>query len=85
MLIISQDKNEIVNFDNITHVFIEGGSKTTIGCGKMSGCSETLGYYKTEARAKEVLQEIVSKYRHYNLDRELAVTQFPRVYEMPKE
>lgn len=85
MVIVSQNKNIIVNFDNIAHIFIESGSKTTIGYGRMSGCSETLGYYATEQRAKEVLKEIVSKYRQYNLDNNKAVTILPKVYEMPKE
>ena len=41
--------------------------------------------YETAERAQEVLQEIVSKYRQYNLDNNKAVTILPKVYEMPKE
>lgn len=43
MVIVSQDKSIIANFDNIAHIFINKKSKTTIGYGRMSGCSETLG------------------------------------------
>lgn len=63
MIIVSQDKDNIVNFDNIAHIFINKGSETTICYGRMSGCSETLGYYATEERAKEVLQEIIEIHR----------------------
>ena len=87
MIIVSQDKNKLVNFDNIAHIFIEEGSGTTISYGKMSGCSETLGYYKTKERAKEVLQEIVSKYKTtlYNSKTNETVVNIPKVFEMPKE
>lgn len=45
----------------------------------------TIARYETAERAQEVLQEIVSKYRQYNLDNNKAVTILPKVYEMPKE
>jgi len=96
VIIVSQDKETIVNFDNIAHIFIEKGSETTIGYGKMSGCTETLGHYETEERAKEVLQEIVAKYLDYvktggrfdykalNNTTEHYYS-LPKVYEMPEE
>ena len=88
MIIVSQDKTSITNFDNINTL------RATKAGGIMSfdnsyrapeDCSDILGRYKTEERAKEVLQEIVNKYRQYNLDNDKSVTLLPKVYEMPKE
>lgn len=61
MIILSQDKRTIINFYNIAHIFIIEDDKT-IGYGNMIGCSEELGKYETEKRAKEVLREIVNTY-----------------------
>ena len=62
MLILSQDKKTIINFEGITRVSIvppvEKGYKYSIA---INGCLD-LGYYDTEERAKEVLQEIMGKY-----------------------
>ena len=46
-----------------------------------------LATYETEERAKEVLQEIVSKYKVtlYNPKTNETVVNVPKVYEMPKE
>lgn len=95
MVIVSQDKNIIANFDNIAHIFINGGSKTTISYGRMSGCSETLGYYATEERAKEVLQEIATMYScsemikipYVTPTKDVSGTELMRgfIYEMPQE
>lgn len=43
--------------------------------------------YKTEERAKEVLQEIINKYKTtlYNSKTNETVVNIPKVYEMPKE
>ena len=62
MIIVSQDKNKIVNFDNIAHIFISKDSEKhyLIEYGKMNGSSELLGIYATEERAKEVLKEILN-------------------------
>lgn len=62
MIIISQDKRKIVNFDNIAHIFISKDSDKyyLIEYGKMNGSSELLGIYATEERAKEVLEEIAN-------------------------
>ena len=50
MIIVSQDKNKIINFDNIVHIFISGNS---ISYGVMSDTgANDLGTYKTEERAK---------------------------------
>lgn len=86
MIIVSQDKETIINFENITRISImppaEEGYKYSIA---INGCLD-LGYYKTKERAKEVLQEIIT--RHGNWEN-MKVGQ-PRgiclpVYEMPED
>ena len=64
MIIVSQDKEEIINFDNMTRVYItfdEDDDYVCIRTETVDSLYEDLGYYKTEARAKEVLQEIVKQ------------------------
>lgn len=68
MLIISQDKKQVVNLDNITRIFIDEleddkNKKYCIGADTNSAESMVweLGEYKTEERAKEVLQEIMKQ------------------------
>ena len=73
MIIVSQDKKTIVNFDKVKSIWIDDNvlDKTNTEFEICAG-GETLGFYTTEKRAKEVLQEITDMYRN-------------RVYEMPKE
>ena len=63
MLILSQDKETIINFENITRASIvppvEKGYKYSIA---INGCLD-LGYYTSKERAKEVLQEIILHYK----------------------
>lgn len=62
MIIISQDKETIINFESITRISIippvEQEYKYSIA---INGCLD-LGYYKTKERAKEILQEIEKTY-----------------------
>lgn len=63
MLIINQDKTKIINFDNMTRVYItfdEGDDDVCIRIETVDSLYEDLGYYKTEERAKEVLVDIVN-------------------------
>ena len=88
MIIVSQDKEEIINFDNMTRVYItfdEDDDYVCIRTETVDSLYEDLGYYKTEARAKEVLQEIISKYKTtlYNSKTNETVVNIPKVYEMP--
>ena len=93
MIIVSQDKTKIVNFDNIAHIFISKDSEKhfLIEYGKMTGTSELLGVYLTEERAKEVLQEIINCFSFTELTGEperlkliFEITKLGR-YQMPKE
>ena len=90
MIIVSQDKTKIVNFDNLTQIYItqdEEKTATFIRYETVDSLYDDLGEYKTEERAKEVLQEIVSKYKTtlYNSKTNETVVNIPKVYEMPKE
>ena len=81
MLILSQDKNGIVNLTNITSILVE--NKELIAR-VTNGHKATLGEYDTEERAKEVLQEIIEVYkesRFIELDSIKAENKV--VYEMP--
>lgn len=74
MIIVSQDKETIINFENITRISImppaEEGYKYSIA---INGCLD-LGYYKTKERAEEVLRDIA---HWYEIE--------AKVYRMPEE
>lgn len=72
MIIVSQDKMEIFNFDEIFRLYVDNWSNEEFAiepncfCIKAEKSSDNmicafLGEYKTEERAKEVLQEITEK------------------------
>lgn len=90
MSIISQDKGKIINFDNMTWVYInfdEGDDDVCIRTETVDSLFEDLGYYKTEERAREVLQEIIETYLDCNEQSVLANYAYVKneVYEMPTE
>ncbi len=77
MVIVSQDKTQILNFENIQNVRIEpygthikGKKIYKIFAGNFEGYAAELGTYNKEERAKEVLQEITE---HYNALRRKSV------------
>lgn len=97
MIIISQDKTKIINFKNVSEIWI-AGKEIDITDNIYTGIGETIGNYVTEERAKEVFKEIVKCYScseqlkcvvHINgcLNatelNNLAATSF--IYEMPEE
>ena len=88
MIIVSQDKTKIVNFDNLIQIYITQDEEETVNFIRYESVDslyEDLGEYKTEERAKEVLQEIISKYKTtlYNSKTNETVVNIPKVYEMP--
>ena len=100
MIIVSQDKTKIVNFDNLIHIYIPQDEEETanfIRYESVDSLYEDLGEYKTEERAKEVLQEIVKKYSSYlelkggpaiiqgQIDIQPNIFNIPKVYVMPLE
>lgn len=97
MIIVSQDKNKIVNFNNIKTIeldretdfksiiiFRETNETETGVCGLF------IGHYATKERAKEVLQEIAQKYSNYlKLEGGPAILQSqmdiqPNIFNIPK-
>lgn len=71
MIIVNQDKTEIINFDNTLNIALyeddENGWEIYAGMKAPDDNYRTLGYYKTKERAKEVLQEIIKKYEKIGL------------------
>ena len=98
-MIIVSPNGKIINFENLVEIYvtrydmyplkndIEGYClKGTVPSGKYI----VLGTYETEERAKEVLQEIINKYKEYATIQNRVgsisdVKILPKVYEMPKE
>jgi len=60
MIIVNQNKDVIVNFDNIVGLQIEDNGIEAIF---INNDDLILAEYKTEERAKEVLQEIIKTYK----------------------
>ena len=87
MIIVSQGKDELVNFDRIESIWIDvEEGRVTIEA--TADTNSTLGTYSTEERAKEVLQEIIKAYRNYRTaecDGYTNVLQETVIFEMPKE
>ena len=102
MIIVSQDKTKMVNFDNLIQIYITQDEEETanfIRYESVDSLYEDLGEYKTEERAKEVLQEIYTYkamfefYKSNPMDKELheeIVNDLDKdnvlfdVYEMPE-
>lgn len=89
MIIVSQDKDAIVNFNNINTIMIREHSLSDIIDKKdykiisfdnayrsSDDCSDVLGTYETEERAKEVLREIIEIHK-------VAIP--TAVYKMPED
>lgn len=64
MIIVSQDKENIVNFEKVNIININQLNKKQIGawfsCNEKEENNVLLGEYATKVRAKEVLQEIIN-------------------------
>lgn len=98
MIIISQDKKRIINFNNITDIsieFIHGDYELRSSfVGEIGSCN--IGNYETEERAKEVFLGIIELYKKDTYYKETSLGQgiysrkeinhtLPKVYEMPEE
>ena len=100
MIIVSQDKMEIFNFEEIFRLYVDNWSNEEFAtepncfCIKAEKSSDNmicayLGEYETEERAKEILQDICEFYEtveRYKSSNGMAIV-FGKsyVYEMPKE
>jgi len=97
MIIVSQDKEEIINLDNIQRLFIDADYISTVIYAECIEDDISIGTYKTEERAKEVLQEIAQKYSSYlkleggpailqgQMDIQPNIFNIPKVFEMPED
>ncbi len=95
MIIVSQDKKSITNFDNINTLRVTktGEIMSFDNSYRASDdCSDVLGTYKTEERAKEVLKDIISRYEAIELCKNkpseilgYTLADYTPIYEMPKE
>lgn len=93
MLIVNQDRDKIVNFGNLTQVYITQDEEK-IACfirfETVDSLYDDLGEYKTEERAKEVLKEIWEFYemsKRYECSSNISMTIFlePKfAYQMPE-
>lgn len=85
MIIINQNKTEILNFDRITEIVVSDNNICVLDSIKQEQ-GFIIATYKTETRAKEVLKEIIQRYVHtpykkYGND----YIKQNQIYEMPKE
>lgn len=91
MIIVSQNKDIIANFDNITSLDTDQCNGVyVVECNFTNRNNVYLGEYKSEERAKEVLQEIIKKYRDVTVVCDINNNKYekydlPKVYEMSKE
>lgn len=96
MIIVSQDRDLIINFDNVTVIGIAQYNSKEIDSITVDKEEQYLGEYKTEERAKEVLQEIYKNYADFelircindNFQQQLIVgnkNKYFDIYEMPED
>lgn len=85
MIIVSQEKYGIINFDNVItirlSIDIETEKRTIIYIDTVGDEHFSIAKYKTEERAKEVLQEIIDIYKFNRCE---AVGQKNAIYRMPE-
>ena len=84
MIIVSQDKENLMNFDNMEFIGIASDGKSIVAASighaskKIENSGMSVGWciasYKTKERAKEVLQDIV-----------ISINRNVEMFEMPKE
>lgn len=67
MLIRSQDKEVLVNFDTSAGIEIAEGTTKTVVTSYITGCSYLLGEYSTKAKAMKVLDMIQETYAEYKI------------------
>ena len=94
MIIVNQDKTEIINFNKVENIYVSGRHISI--CFGLNN-NEVIGQYSTEERAKEILRKIIQCYtnteqykcfsnnsdKNYETLNYLIENSF--IYEMPKE
>lgn len=82
MLIINQDRDTTIDFDNAIKIEIRKYCDNFyMTCGLANGTYEYLGTYKTYERAKEVFQEMFAKYITVKRGTRIVLP----IYKMPEE
>lgn len=85
MIIVSQNRKSIYNFDNVKSIDILG-NEIYIADDILADGGACIAEYATETRAKEVLQEIIERYTNWNnLVYGQPTGECSPKYEMPKE
>ena len=69
MLIRSQNKELLVNFNVSAGLEIEEGTKKTVVTSYLTGCSCILGEYSTKAKAMKVMDMIQEAYVRYEYEK----------------
>ena len=78
MLILSQDRQRVVKFKDITDLYVSYiHGDNTIYCDTNNDSELKLGEYKTKERCKEILEEILDFYQDISVPNS--------VYYMPEE
>lgn len=95
MIIVSQDKNMIINFNSIVSTYViknyvseeKGYKGYNIDFATNEEINFVLATYETEERAKEVLKEIIETYEYCNASAVSTGYGYVKnkVYEMPTE
>lgn len=93
MLILNQEKQRVINFKDITELYVSYlDDDTTIYCDTNNDDEIALGFYKDKERCKEVLKEII--YHYDTLEKNklysksgytLGITESSFIYEMPEK
>lgn len=89
MIIVSQDEKAVINFDNVNEIRVSTNKIIMFDNTYRSpdDCSDILGIYATEERAKEVLQNIIRFYevsKRYESSAPVFFFEKSFVYKMPE-
>lgn len=85
MLILSQDKNSILNTDKCSEIY-RAGTYIRIIYPYVSNYVACIGEYKSNERAQEVFKELLEKYSNWeNLKAGQPTGICNPIYEMPQE
>ncbi len=92
MIIVSQDKREIINLNNVKNIKLDPVLDYRDIIVNLDEVYTDIGSYATEERAKEVLFEIIQVYKYFTGERytvgdiDKLTGKFDKsVYEMPLE
>ena len=86
MLIRSQNKELLVNFNVSAGIEIEERNAKTVVTSYITGCSYLLGRYSTKAKAMKVLDMVQDAYERYEYEKvfKTGLTLFD-TFQMPKD